>query len=144
MSELAGLTENDVVDAVCEFLEEQGSTIISRALTTERGPDIEARLPAGTSLFVEAKGATSARAGSARYGQMFESSAVRVHVAEAFYAAAATASDASRSALALPDNAFHRRYLEPVRSAMDGLDLGVFWVSETGSVDLVAAWSLDE
>jgi len=59
------LTENDVVDAVCDRLESAGWTVTQRLTTTQKGDDIVAQL--GTvRLAVEAKGATSARTGSPR------------------------------------------------------------------------------
>ena len=62
------LTENEVVDAVCSWLEKKRFHDIERRTTKERGKDIVAHLPSSNGEFwIEAKGATSARLGSRRY-----------------------------------------------------------------------------
>lgn len=131
------LTEDDVVDEVCRHLARHGWDVYARATTRQRGPDIAATHRDGSHLLVEAKGRTSARPNSARYGQPFDSAQVRVHVAEAFYTAAAAAEvSGSRrfAALALPDDELHRRYVHPVRSAMVKLAVGIFWVAGSQAV----------
>ena len=72
-SRVTELTENDVVDAVCSELRARGWTIESRASTTERGVDVVARGPKRAVLRVEAKGATSSKASTARHGHPFSS-----------------------------------------------------------------------
>ena len=135
------ITENEVVSAVCNHLEQGGYEIVRRATTTDRGPDIVAKQRRdGTLLYVEAKGATSARQGSARFGKPFESAAVRVHVAEAFFTASAVAAaeGTDQAAIALPANDQHRHYLGPVRPAIKKLDIRVFWVDAELVVSLDA------
>ena len=143
------LTEDDVIDAVCEFLEGRGYEIAQRARTTQRGIDIVARKSSARprELYVEAKGATSARAGSARFGRPFDSAQVSVHVAEAFYTAAvATTRNAQRdevlSAMALPDNDLHRKFVRGIQPVLDRLKIGVFWVSPSKEVRLESRWEL--
>jgi hypothetical protein len=141
-----GLTENDIVEAVCRRLVADGWQINTRASTRERGPDIVAEGPGGGRLVVEAKGATSARQGSARFGKPFDGSQARVHVAEAFFTAAvasvAGARGNQRGALALPDDQLHRRLFGPARLACERLNLGVFWVASDSEVRLDAPWTL--
>jgi hypothetical protein len=80
------LTENDVVESMCGYLEDAGYRILKRCNTAEKGIDIVALLPdVSRRLLIEAKGETSAREGSKRYGRPFDGAQVRVHVAEAFY-----------------------------------------------------------
>jgi hypothetical protein len=136
------LTENDVVAAVCRFLEGKGAQITTRASTLERGPDIVAVI-GGREMTVEAKGGTSSKPGTSRYGKRFSSSQVRVHVARAFFTASAAAGDGMRlSAMAFPDTSMHRGRVEEIAHVIGKLDLGVFWVSEDGSAELDAAWDL--
>jgi len=64
------MDENDVVNTVCEHLEAQGFVILQRLSTIEKGIDIIAKdSSSGCKLFVEAKGGTSSRKGSARFGK---------------------------------------------------------------------------
>jgi hypothetical protein len=63
------LDENLVVEAVCKYLEVEGYVIEMKRTTIQHGIDIVAtRTSSGAGrLLIEAKGATSAREGSARY-----------------------------------------------------------------------------
>lgn len=142
------LTENDVVDAVCRFLEVHGYTIEQRLLTTQKGDDIVATRADGVRLLVEAKGATSARDGSNRYGRPFESAAARVHVAEAVFKAAQVLSRAARvslcarAAIALPRNDVHRRLVDSVAPVLDDMGVAVFWVDADRQVAVCASWGV--
>ena len=127
------LTENDVVDAVCEHLIQNGFTIQNQLTTRERGIDIVALNPAtGAEILIEAKGETSSKGHTKRFGEPFHSAQVKVHVAEAFYKAVSLQSNASgaqQSAMAFPDTILHRRYLEHIRPAVDMLGIEVFLVN---------------
>ena len=67
------LTENDVIDAVVSHLTGKGWNIETISRTDQRGIDILAN-KGRTSLAIEAKGETSNRRGSSRYGKPFTSS----------------------------------------------------------------------
>jgi hypothetical protein len=128
------LTEDKVVDAVCRALASDGYVIEQRALATQHGYDIVARKD-GVALIVEAKGAGSSKAGTARYGKEFNPNQVFDHVAKAVLKAlrVVSAGDA-RAGIALPDNVSHRRQIELVASALERAEVIVFWVDETGRV----------
>ena len=69
------LNENDVVGNVELSLCEAGWTILQRSNTAQTGPDLQAKHPTSPRLlYVEAKGATSARPGSPRYSKPFDRS----------------------------------------------------------------------
>lgn len=76
------LTENDVIDAVCRTLLERGWETTSTATTRQRGDDVVAKKGRVTML-VEAKGATSSKSNTARFGVEFSPGQVRTHVAVA-------------------------------------------------------------
>ena len=132
------LTENDVVEAVCRHLEANGMAIISRCSTKEQGYDIVARYPdTNRRLIVEAKGATSARADSARFEQGFSRNQIRSHVARAFYSAAAALqreNGNADAAITFPDTSNHRRFVDAIARSLDVLGIKVFWVQEDGNV----------
>jgi hypothetical protein len=141
------LTENDVIEACRDLLVSSGYTIVSVATTTQHGPDLIAKSANGrTELRIEAKGATSSKGHSARYGQPFSSGQVLQHVSRALYTAAAalrdTADSSVRSAMAFPDTALHRARVEPLHSTIAQLGLGVFWVSAGRRAELEASWRL--
>lgn len=133
------LTENDVVDAVVAYLNRSGWTILAARHGHERGVDIEASR-ADELLHVEAKGATSSRQGSSNHGRAFTGGEVRINIAEALYTAAiaATARVATCSAIAIPADDRHERYVMPLLPALDALGVALFRVDETGTVHLRA------
>ena len=80
------ITENDVVRAVADHLKVQGYRIDRQLSTLERGTDIDAvHLSRGERLLVEAKGSTSSKVGSSRFGKPFSLSQAKSHVSVAFY-----------------------------------------------------------
>jgi hypothetical protein len=143
------LYENDVVEAVCTDLQKRGFVISQRRLSTERGDDIVAIHPSGFEFLIEAKGETSARTGSGRYGNPFDRGQVLDHVSQAFYRAAAmlcqTETGKDRSVgIALPDNANHRERIDAIQDALRQLNIAVFWVKGDGGVTVSTHASLPE
>ena len=143
------LYETDVIEAVCQHIEARGYSIRQKLNTTQHGIDVIASsaAPRSLELCVEAKGETSQRNGSERFGKPFDSAQVKVHVAEAFSTGAELrfakgASDSRRVALAFPKTALHLRYVASIEAAFTVLQLGVFWVAADRTVALVAPWSL--
>ena len=124
------LNENEVVDRVKAHLEENGWTVESRT-TEEQGIDIKAD-KAGRSLCVEAKGATSSKSWTNRFGHEFTNSQVMDHVAKAFYVAAKERKHLS--SIAVPRNSNHEHCMKKIRHALEKLKIAVFWVSEDGAV----------
>ncbi len=143
------LYESDVIDAVCRHLAGHGFTILQRLSTTQHGIDIIASReePSPMELSIEAKGETSERKESQRFGKPFDSAQVKIHVAEAIYAAAALISSPQvhpyrRVAVAFPQDPLHQRYAASVQPALTALTVGVFWVTDDKKVSLVAPWEL--
>jgi hypothetical protein len=128
------LTEDDVIDAVVDHLTARGWEIVSRCTVAQRGDDLVARR-GGEQVVVEAKGAGSSKAGSARFGSTFTSGQVFDHVAKAVLKGLRVASlDEARGAIALPDDLHHRRWVEPVMPALARVDITVLWVGDDRSV----------
>jgi len=124
------LNENDVVAIVERFLREAGGTIVQRSNTTQTGADLEAvqRAPARR-LYVEAKGATSARQGSRRHGRPFDRSQVKDHVAKAFYTAAKVSHE-HVSAIAVPRTHLYEAFVDAIGDALLTLNISVLWVGD--------------
>jgi len=126
------LTENDVVDAVVNRLSEDGWCVVSTSNTNERGHDILAT-KGGTTLAIEAKGGTSSKTGSRRYGKEFNSGQRLSHVSRALYKAASVFSAGQyRAGIALP--ATHLKFVMEIRAALEALDVSVFLVEDDGAV----------
>jgi hypothetical protein len=130
------LTEDAVINLLCQHLAADGWEIVSRAMPHQRGTDVVATR-AGVPLEVEAKGAGSSKAHTARFGQPFNQAQVRVHVGEAVLKALAVVAEGkAQAAIAFPDGRRHHLIIDPVRPALDRLGITVFWVSEDGAVSV--------
>lgn len=65
------LTENEIIEALAEHLREDGYRVDKQLTTLEQGIDIDAvHLATGRRLLVEAKGGTSSKDGTARFGNL--------------------------------------------------------------------------
>lgn len=128
-------TENDVVVAADGFLRGSGWEVLQALDTQQAGVDVVAvHRASNRRLHVEAKGATSSKPGTSRYGKPFDSSQVRDHVANALYAAARVREDYS-SAIAVPLNDLHIRYMRPIRRSLTKLNIAVFWIDGKSVVE---------
>ena len=136
------LTEDRVVDAICQKLTADGYAIVQRASAVQHGFDIGARKD-GRDLVIEAKGAGSSKAGTARYGMEFNAGQVFDHVAKAVLKAMrVVSSGTARAGVALPDNLSHRREIEQVAPALRQAGVALFWVNEQDEVRIDAPWAL--
>ncbi len=134
------LVESDVIAAVCAHLAAHGYMIEQRLKPTQHGIDVIAVRP-GRTLWIEAKGETSERAGSERHGKPFDSAQVGVHVAEAFYTGARLLCrppvDPKRMvAIALPETHFHIRQVAAIQPAITQLKIAIFWVRSDHTVSI--------
>lgn len=128
--------ENQVVDALAAHLEQAGWALNAVRHGHQRGVDIEATREDEV-LHVEAKGATSSVTGSKNHGRPFSGPEVRINLAEAFYTAAiaATAGNATVSAIAIPRTELYTKFLEPLRPAIARLSIVVFFVTDDFHVE---------
>lgn len=133
------LTENDVVQAVVAHLKTEGYRVESTCSTVERGVDIVAVHPAtNRRLLVEAKGGTSSKSTTARYGSPFTLNQAKSHVSVAFYYAAKLrqrhSPEGPQIAMAFPDDPQHRTLVDDISSALDALGISVFFVNNARRV----------
>jgi hypothetical protein len=129
------LTENDVVNAVGEHLTRTGYRVERQLSTSEHGIDIEAvHIATKRRLLIEAKGGTSSKETTNRFGKPFNQNQAKCHIAVAFYCAAKLrqdyASEGAAVAIALPDDKLHRIIIEKISGALRQLKIGVCFVSE--------------
>ncbi|RGI29678.1 restriction endonuclease [Melissococcus sp. OM08-11BH] len=129
------LDENDVVNDMKEFLKTQGYKIKNSCNTNQKGVDIVAE-KGEQELWVEAKGGTSSKKNSSRYGLPFTTNQVKVHVSRAIYQAlsALDSEENPQSAIALPDDEKHRQEIEKVRKSLEKLGIDVYFVSKERGV----------
>jgi hypothetical protein len=132
------LTEDEVVDAVADYLARDGWEIVGVAHAHEHGDDITAERD-GVRLVVEAKGAGSSKAGTKRFGLRFNHGQVRTHVAVAVLRMlGVTSAGKALAAVALPDNRHHREVFGKAERSLLAAGVGVFWVDDDGRVSGVS------
>lgn len=136
----AFLTEDQVIDAVSEYLATRSWRVITRATAIQRGDDLVVERD-GERLIIEAKGAGSSKVETARYGKTFNKGQVFDHVAKAVLKAlrVVTAGQA-RAGVALPGDAAHRAEVAKIRDALARLEVAVFWVDEQRNVTVECRW----
>ena len=123
------LTENEVVQKVTAYLKEDGYKILQSLSTLDKGVDIIAEKD-GQTLYVEAKGATSSKKESNRFGKGFSKNQVKTHVAMALLASMKILSlkQDAKAGIALPDNEDHRMLISAIMPSLEKLGIIVFWV----------------
>ena len=134
-SEERWLYENDVVDFVIRYLEVNGFRILSSSDTYSHGYDIVAEKD-GKMLYIEAKGQTSSKPGTSRYGKEFNRNQKIDHVSKAIYSALKTKNQLTRSqvGIALPADEVHIELIEAVIPSLKQIGIQVFLVAEKGKV----------
>ncbi|MEQ6166164.1 restriction endonuclease [Ekhidna sp. MALMAid0563] len=127
------LTENDVVEILAEHLSNQGYQIIQSLTTNEKGVDLIAEKN-GVRLYVEAKGETSSKATTNRYGKPFNKNQIKSHVSRAILTSMKVQSSKPNSevAIALPDTDDHKQLIQVITPSLKKLGIGVYWVSKSG------------
>ena len=129
------ITENDFIEAMCCYLEHRGYAILQALTTRQTGIDIVARhKESGLRVHIEAKGGTSSKPGSKRYGLPFAASQVRDHVSCAFYKAAQLLEDECSVAIAVPATELHKKRLDDIRHAIERLGIVAFIIDDDGAV----------
>ena len=129
------MDENAVVSAVCRRLLAQGCSIVQRLSTIEQGIDVIAEDPRTNRRFlIEAKGGTSSREGSARFGKPYTQTQVFDRVAKGVFTCVQLRSrhpdrKTHQVVLAIPDERWFRSYLEPVVSELTKVGINIWFES---------------
>ncbi len=136
------MTESQIISAVRRFLESNGFQVTRTLSEVEHGIDIEAIAPDRVSnVSIEAKGETSSKVGTARFGKPFNSGQVFDHVSKAFYCAARDSSIGLLAGVAFPHNEVHVKCVDKILPALKKLGIEVFWVHPDGTVDIAHVWN---
>jgi len=132
------LTENDVVNAVSIFLKGRGYTIQQALTTSQHGIDIEATNSEKRRCFVEAKGATSSKSASNRYGKEFTASQIKTHVGVALLKSFQTLQlhKDAEVIIALPNNSGHKSIIASMLIPIKNSGVKIYLVNENASVEI--------
>jgi len=136
------MDENEVVAGICAHLMSLGLVVEQRLHTTERGIDIIARdSETGQRILIEAKGGTSSRSGSERFGHPYTQTQVFDRASKGIYTTLKMRADHSkeelRCILAAPDSRWFRGYLEPIAALVRPLDIEIWLLATDGSVSVL-------
>lgn len=125
------LTENDVVELLADYFQKKKHEIISKCTTTQTGIDLVVRDKKGTYTYIEAKGETSSKEGTNRFGSAFNTGQVNNHIAKALLASlkAMNKHQEGKFAMAFPATASHQKVLEQIIKSVKKLDIDVYLVS---------------
>jgi hypothetical protein len=125
---VAVLSQNDVNDRACQFLDERGWLIPSRRDARRPGVDTVANRE-GRTLVVAPRGEGSSLPGTRRYGKPFTRSQVHVHVeVAAARMLRKVADERTIAALALPDNPHYHEAVAAMLATLKRVGIGVLWV----------------
>jgi hypothetical protein len=134
------MDENQVIHSLCAHLASTGYEITQQLHTTEHGIDIIAtERTTGRKLLVEAKGGTSSRVGSNRFGLPYTQTQVYDRVSKGIFTVMQLRSQhpdtlAVSVALAVPDSPWFRQYIRSVIVQLAALSIQVLSVRPDGSV----------
>ena len=129
------LDENAVVMHCVAALRAAQWRVERSATTMERGIDIVAERN-GARMYVEAKGVTSSKSGSNRYGMLQTSSQIFIQVSTALCTTAQlrSAEPHAEVMIAVPDHECMRRRLARIEPVLECARIGVLWVGSDGCV----------
>jgi hypothetical protein len=133
------LNENNVVDYLIQSLEVNGYSVKQALYDNQKGIDVIAQNHNST-LFIEAKGATSGVETSSRYGKPFNSNQVFDMVSKVIFKALSNTNDAKFddkrdfTCIALPNIEIFKKTHAKVSRHLTMLGIITFWVSEDGGV----------
>jgi hypothetical protein len=135
------LYESTVINTVCEFLKEQNFVIEQQLSETQKGDDIIAVASDNSyRLYIEAKGETSSKEKSNKFGTPFDKKQVKNHVAVAFFRAVQMMKRRETLpvyvGIALPKNINHECMISHIEHALKVLNIEVFWVNSDKEIEI--------
>jgi len=129
------LTEYEVIKCVCNFLETHYFYINQQLKENERGDDIIASNKKNQKIYIEAKGQTSSKKGSNRYGKAFSSAQILTHISGALYRAISMKEKyCSYVGIALPETKNHILRIQNIHNTLETINIEIFWVRSDGTV----------
>ena len=139
------LYEDQVVDAVINYLTRHDYRIIDFSHAGQKGDDIIAQSSDKKKrVYIEAKGGTSSKGGTSRFGKPFTKGQVTTHVSVAVYRAIDMKynrkGDIVLPAIALPKDENHLKVLNKIEDSLSELNIELFLVNEDLSVERAGYW----
>ena len=128
------ITENQVVASVAAYLEDRGYKIEQSLSTTERGVDIVAKTLGGKRCYIEAKGGTSSKKHTKKYGKPFSKGQAATHISvailKAFQLSNKYQGEGTEVGIALPNDKNHLGLVRSIERSLKMTGLQVYLVDE--------------
>ena len=127
------LTEDNILEILSNYLTAKGYQEKRRANTLQTGVDLVTENDHEI-LYIEAKGETSSKPGTRRFGNAFNHNQIKSHISRAILAAFEVISEKpgglkTQAAIAFPDNEGHRRLINKILPALNHSNIRVYLVS---------------
>lgn len=129
------LLENDVVKYCIKYLKGEGYQILSSSDTSQHGYDIVAKKN-NIIFYIEAKGQTSSKEHTNRYGKEFTPNQKWDHVSKAVYTVMKILNEKENCmvGIALPLDGTHVNLIEKILPSLQKLEIKILFVNEKGKV----------
>jgi hypothetical protein len=124
------LKEMEVISSVVHYLRRMKYKACSIESVYQHGPDIEATSPRQVEILIEAKGRTSSKRKSDRYGKEFNKSQKQDHLGRALLKCLEYQDRRHMAGITLPDNDYDRELVNGIRKSLKKLGIIVFFVSD--------------
>jgi hypothetical protein len=131
---------NQVIAELKQHLQAGNYLLISECSTIMQGIDLVMKKDS-QELWIEAKGSTSSRDGSSRYGKPFTDTQCHVHFSRAFFKACEMRDKARQSqktvriAMAFAHTKHYEKYSARTNVTRKELSIGLFWIKDSGIVE---------
>jgi hypothetical protein len=138
------INEDQVITRTVTWLTKNGYSVHGMADTKSTGVDIVAFSERKNEwLLIEAKGNTSSKEGSSRFGKRFTDSQCHSHVSVALYRVAQTRDNPSamvdrkfRVGIAFGDSPHYRKHVERIRKTLKDLNVLIIWALEPNGIEV--------
>ena len=134
------MNENEVIAELKQYFRARDYSLLSECSTIMQGIDL-VMSKGDQEIWIEAKGGTSSREGSNRYGKVFTDTQCHVHFSRAFFKVCEMRDKAKhlqkvvRIAMAFSHTSHYQKYCDRTNGTRKELGIELFWVRGTGVVE---------
>jgi len=133
------LTENQIIEYVSQYFKNNGYKILDIRNTRETGIDLIGIHPKYGKCFVEAKGGTSSKKETNRYGKPFTLSQIKTHIGVALLKAFQIKQENINSNvfIALPYERNHIEICDSIKKCLAKVNISIIFVKPEGSIKII-------
>ena len=130
-------TENEIVEAMVSFFKKKRFSVSQSRSTNQKGVDIIAKSPRGITYYIEAKGGTSSKPNTARYGRPFSKNQANTHISVAITKCFQKLQESSNKCIvgiALPKDENHLSIIKSIVKPLQKTKLKVYFINKDKKV----------